>query len=122
MSQAITVKVDELLHKLKDNKAVHNDTYRKAWDGFQKEATERLATLLSQAREAKRGDEVRLLVSLEPPSNHSEDYEQAIEMLEWHQRAGNTTIELTAADFRGFVQDKWNWSEHWASNTQSYTG
>lgn len=58
---------------------------------------------------ARLGKEVSKVFN-DRPHDYSDDYQQAIEMLEAHQ---SETIELSEDEFQVLMQDKWDWRGAW---------
>ena len=77
--EQVTVRIIDLLGKLKANRETHQQTYELARDGFRKQAIEMFKKELHLAES---GWEFRSRVYLEPPEDHTKDYDNAIEMLE----------------------------------------
>ena len=56
-------------------------------------------------------------MNLPRPEVHTEDYDRAISMIEWHI---GDTVELEEYQFAELVMDQWNWNKSFFSNTTSY--
>lgn len=52
------------------------------------------------------------------PEEHTEDFNRAIEMLQWEIA---DEVTLSEYDFQTLVQNQWGWAKSFASNTTSYT-
>jgi len=116
--QEVTVKVSDLLTELTGNLANHLETYERARDGYRKHA---IKTFKTQLKRAEDGDNFRDSWHLDPPQDHSTDYEAAIEMLKMTKKAGVEQIVITYKDFCHYVRDDWGWKDSWVSNTSQYT-
>lgn len=114
MPEAVVVKVEDLLNVLRANRETHREKFLHAQDQFRARAISELDRSLEDAR---RGNEVRLFVSLPKPEDHTADYDREIRMLEMHQ---DPVIEVRAAQFDQLVMDRWGWSGSFAANTLSY--
>ncbi len=109
-----TVRTEDLLTVLRENRAKHHKVFEAAWAGFQKEA-ERLFT--EQLRLIKAGKLRRVYVSLPEPQDHTLDYDRAIRMMEMHQEP---TIKLSEQDAQQLLLDDWNWKREWLTTSTSY--
>jgi hypothetical protein len=112
-----TVKInrDELLKKVKENRAKHEEAYNQAQTVFREEAVAKLASML---KTAKAGGEIELYVGLTRPEEHLKDYDQVITMLEM---SVDEVIELENSLFAQYVMDKWSWARAFATNTVGYS-
>ena len=55
------------------------------------------------------------------PQSHVKDYDEAIEMLEFHtvtEDEAKDTVQLTQQDFRTFVRDDWAWKQNWSASNE----
>jgi|SRR5689334_5504119 len=103
-----TVKVvrTELLQKIEENRANHRALFLKAQEGYRRMVIEELDKMLSDAREGK---PIRIAVALQAPQDHTDEYDNVIEML---KMSVEEHIEIAAHDFQCYVRDKWQWSAH----------
>lgn len=111
----MTFKVSDLLEKLKANREKHTEIIKEAREGYVEEAKK---ALLAKLRQVKAGKLVALNFHLSPPEDHTSQYDTVIEMLEL---CVEKEIELSASDFRRFVQDEWDWSNLFLANTMMYS-
>jgi tetratricopeptide (TPR) repeat protein len=123
--EQVTVRIVDLLEKLKSNRDTHRETYELARDGYRQQAIEMFKKELALA---ENGWEFRSSVYLEPPEDHTKDYDNAIEMLEMALKAVESTvhpeaatIKITRKDFACYVRDDWGWKDAWFANTSGYT-
>lgn len=141
--RTVTVKVSDLLAKLKENRQKHQEEYQESVAGYKVLAGERLARLREKAESAlvanfdriaekidefdpedEEGltDQVTLITSmtfnLKVPQDHTRSYDVAIEMAEWETRE---EIELTQAQFQCFVLDDWEWQQEFKHLNKSYS-
>lgn len=112
----ITADVPGLLAKLRDNREAHAAIVVEAREGYIESAKVALSEKLAKLRT---GDLVSLIFSLSPPQDYTKEYDTAIRMLEW---TTDKTIELSASDFRRFVEDEWDWMEHFLISNAPYSG
>lgn len=111
----IEVHAQDLQDILEENQARHEKLYTEAVEGYLDAARKRLEDYLGQLRDGK----VRsVAVHLEAPRNHVPEYETVIGMLRLH--AGDK-IELTADEYRMFVEDEWDWMSSWLVNNALYS-
>lgn len=110
----ITVSVAQLLDTLRANKATHHDTFVKAMTVFRIKAIEVLDEQIASIHKGGLPDK---FLRLPIPEEHTEDYDRAIQMLEWHTEP---TIELSMGEFTQYVQDNWGWRQNFLTNTASY--
>lgn len=111
-----TIKVDKarLIETLKKNREEHKAIFDKAQVVYREQMIAELDRALD---EAKNGGKIRRGFSLPVPENHIEDFDTAIQMLEWDQ---GKTVELTQREFQTYVENKWGWQQSFAGNTQAY--
>ena len=135
----VNVRIIDLLVKLKENREAHHDTFLLARDGYREHAKGMFA---EQLHLAEQGWSFQNSVILDPPKDHTRDYDQAIQMLEMslvgfvepqlqHLKEDQVkeetprlrnmaTIEISKRDFACFVRDDWGWKDEWFANTRSY--
>lgn len=111
---AITVDKDALLGILKDNRGNHGAAFRKAWDGYTKLVREELEGMLAAIKDNK---PVRRFLNNVPPEDHTNDYDDVIDML---QMSINNTVDLTQPQFRQYVKDDWGWKQTWEASNTAY--
>ncbi len=111
----ITVKKDELITKLKTNRDEHEALYDEAVEVYRRRVVEEAEKLLA---DAKRGDNIRHAFVLPVPEQHLEDFDRALEMLEWEI---DDYVELTEREFAELVQNEWGWARSFTTNTMSYS-
>lgn len=111
----ITVRKAELVSVLTENRNNHRAVVEDAWTGYRKEA---INTLEAQLDRARKGLKRNLYISLACPSDHTEDYDRALQMLKMDV---SDEVTLTEAEFANYVQDNWGWSGQWATTNASYT-
>lgn len=110
----IFVDKDRLLKALEDNKIAHGAAYEKARAGYIKVTTAQLKEYVTQLANGE------LLVQRfinAPPEDHTDDYDDVIEMMAWAQ---NESIELTQQQFTQYVQDDWGWKAAWTASNTAY--
>jgi hypothetical protein len=110
----ITVDKADLIAKIQANRDEHRSMFIKAQERYREAMIAELDRALEEAREGKK---IRRSFSLPVPEDHTDEFNTAIEMLEWDQR---DSVELDHRDFARFVQNRWEWQASFAANTQSY--
>lgn len=111
----IIVDKTKLIDKLKENREWHRAEFEKAYEGYRKAM---IATLEKNLEAVKNGNgKVEVHIGLVRPQDHTDDYDRAIQMLEWEQAS---TMELTLQEFTQFVQDDWGWKQQFTSTNASY--
>jgi hypothetical protein len=118
VDQNITVSKTDLLATLRDNRDEHASDYAEGIAEYQRQASERLQALARKVTEDPDADLYSVGRELPKPENHTDDYDTAIKMLEWHQ---GDSIELGIDDFQHYVLDQWRWKEAFASSMSNYS-
>jgi len=111
---SVRVKKAELLTKVKKNRDEHRDLFLKAQANFRLRAIEEMDEMLKKARD---GSEVRLYVGLTAPSDHTADYDRAIDMLEMAQ---DDIIEVDQTTFAQLVRNEWSWFNQTTASNMTY--
>lgn len=111
----VQMKVSDLKKALEKNKKAHRAEFEKALDGWKAKVTEKLEKSYQDALAKKIWIEA---FHLPKPQDHTEDYEQAIEMLKHEQR---TEITLSTQEYAQFVMDNWGWKQQFTASTAAYT-
>jgi hypothetical protein len=111
-----TVEKGWLLEKLKANREQHGTCYREALDGYLAMAQKKLRAAM---KKLKNGEAIVLQFNLHVPEDHTRDYDTVIAMLEAHTES---TLTLNSNEFRMFVEDEWDWSDHWLLSNAAYSG
>src|SRR4051812_25237278 len=112
----LTIKVSKarLLATLRGNRETHGAAYEKAKAGYIKVTTLQLKEYVEQLANGE------LLVQRfinPPPEDHTDDYDDAIQMMEW---STDDEIELTQGQFKQYVMDDWGWKDSWVASTSAY--
>lgn len=118
MNSELTVKVNkvDLLKILKDNRAKHAEAYTLAKSGYLKVVKAELKEWIDRLK--KEGPVQVYVQNGQPPEDHTEDYDDAIGMLEL---ATDTEIVLDQDSYRQYVKDEWGWKRQWAAANSAYT-
>lgn len=110
----ITVDKAALIKTITQNREVHRTTFLKAQEVYRERMIGELDLALKNARE---GNRIKRAFSLPVPEDHTEDFDTALKMLQWHQ---GDQIELDHREFQMYVEDKWMWRASFAANTEAY--
>lgn len=110
-----TVDREWLLAKLKENRDEHTEMFREAQAGYISTA---LARLKRASERLSAGEAVELNFRLTVPTDHTAEYTTVIGMIENHTEP---KIELSADEYRMFVEDQWDWSENWFASNRGYS-
>lgn len=119
MDQNITVSKTDLLDKLRANRDEHASDYAEGIAEYQRQAAEKLRALADKIAEDPDANLYEVAQELPKPENHTDDYDTAIQMLEWHQ---GDSIELGVDDFQHYVLDQWRWKQAFAASMSNYSG
>jgi len=111
---AIRVRRDELLTKVKENRANHRAIFEEALDGYRGQAIAELEAMLA---EAKKGKRIRRAVSLIEPVDQTKEYDRIVKILEM---SAEDVVELTEEDFAQYVMDDWRWKGQFSQSTMNY--
>ena len=98
--QEVTVTKEELLKTLRDNRTAHIQLYKDAVEGFKVESKKKLEKALASLDKGT----MPKSMSFHPPVDHTEQYDEAIKMLEM---SVDTNITLSRHEFTQYVQDSW---------------
>lgn len=109
-----TVKKAELIQTLQANRTIHAAQYQTAIEKYRLRAIEFFNEAIDKI---KAGGEPERYLNLPVPEEHTEDFDRAIEALEWHTEP---TIELDDHQFDELVRNRWGWHRTFVANTTSY--
>ncbi len=110
----ITVDKTQLLEALRENREKHKEAYALAIKGYLIGQKRELEEMLAQV---EAGEPVNRHLSHNPPDDHTDSYDEAIEMLEW---ATEQTLEMTQSQFAQYVRDDWGWKGNWSVSNEAY--
>ena len=117
----VTVNCQDLIDKLRVDREAHVDLYQRAMEKYRGKLIElfeeKVEKLRNTADPVTGLDDFDVYVRLPRPEEHTEDYDSAISMLEWHE---GDTIELEQHQFNELVLGQWGWHKSFTSNTTSY--
>ena len=110
--------ISELLENLKTNRGKHLEIVEEAQAEFRKRAIEELDRMLAAAKE---GRQIQMRVGLQVPSQHTDEYDNAINLLEMMERADETKVEISADECERFVRDNWEWTGDFNASNRGYS-
>lgn len=115
-----TVKKDELLAKVQENRENHQKLSGEARTGYRAALLDVLETGVAALKAGKDVDANHISGLLhDKPNDHTRDYDRVIGMLEMHTE---DVVTLDARDFGRYVQDDWEWKDQWLASNASYSG
>jgi hypothetical protein len=100
--KTVKIKREELLAKVKENRAKHIEEFKEAHAGYLEEFISEVKMIL---REAKKGNVIQT-IDIAKPSSFESNYDRIIAMLEW---STEETVDLDATEFEQYVRDNWQW-------------
>lgn len=111
----VRINKQQLIDKIKENKAKHDAFLREAMDGY----WDRCECAVGQAvvDVTRKVDWLAPLLALKRPEEHSEDYTRVLAMLEM---SVEETIMLDAEQFSWYVLNRWQWRERFLHLAVSY--
>lgn len=114
--EGVTVKRNELLQTVKENRDEHRAVFEKAQEGYRAKAIELLDQRLEEARQ---GGQIDTSFSLPVPQDHTADYDRVIKMLEM---SVDEQIELDEDYFAQYIMDDWSWKRQFVTTNAFYMG
>lgn len=105
----------DVLAKIEQNRDGHAEIVKEARAGFIDKAKKVLAEKLGLLKEGKL---TSLIIDLAPPQDYTSEYNTVIQMLSMHTEK---TITLSAEEVRMFIEDKWDWTEHFLTSNSYYS-
>lgn len=110
----ITVDKATLLDTLRTNRDEHRAIFEKAMEVYAEKMIEELERRIA---EIKAKSKIRRGFSLPEPEDHTDDFDTAIQMLEWDI---GDEVNLSMGEFQQYIQNEWRWQQAFAGSTQSY--
>lgn len=111
----ITVKKDDLIRTITENRNAHRETFLAAQVKYRERVIEELDARLIEAR--RPGGNINLGFRLPEPVDYTEEYDTALQMLAWEV---SDEVELDEQTFSQLVLNRWHWQQHFAASTRSY--
>lgn len=128
--KTILIERSRLQATLTANLEIHKREYAEAKAGYEEKRLELIRALAEHAlhcsKKENNTEKSRKAVHvayeafsrLEKPQDHSNDYEQAIALMEWETR---DKVEISISDFERFVRDNWTWRAQFKLAHSNYT-
>ena len=113
-SRTVNVKRLELLEMLKKNKAIFISEYKQAMIDFKQKMIGELEAALIKANA---GELEKLYISVSPPTDHSDDYQEVIDMMEV---SVDDVINLDSEAFKAYYKNEWSWTNQFKTLVGSY--
>ena len=113
--QKIRVNTIELAKTLTKNRAEHRKIFEEAVEGYRKKVIELLEDHLERVKE---GSLIRVYISLPQPSDHTADYDRALQVLDWSL---DDEIEIDEQTFAELVMDDWQWKREFFTTNSAYS-
>jgi hypothetical protein len=114
MPQTTTVRKDELIKKLEDNRQKHKGVFEAALEGWR---TQGIAALERKADALRSGKVPDMIFTMPPPEDHTRDYDRVIAMVTMDTAQVWT---MTEQEFAWYVQDDWAWKRQWLQVSNKY--
>lgn len=115
----VTVTKERLRTALEANRKAHVEAFDAVWEAFRKKAEANAHELYQQIIDARKGDTIRLGLQMQVPENHADDYDRALQMLDWE--TGDEVV-LSEGEFTQLIQDDWGWKRQFATTGFAYMG
>lgn len=109
------VEKQKLIDTLTTNRGNHRAIFEQALVGYRARAIELLEEHIARI---SAGKVEKVEVYLPIPEDHTEDYDRAVELLQWETR---DKIMLSRRDFETYVLDRWTWMNEFNTTSQQYT-
>ena len=110
-----TMKREELLDTLRENRERHQQIYDEALVGYCKAAAEVLEEL---KKKIAAGEAVPIHTRLCVPTNSLKEYDLVIRMLKCSTDA---QVTLDEDQFSCYIEDNWHWQERWLMSNSSFS-
>lgn len=111
----ITISKEKLLEKLKQNRKNHRAIFEDALQGWEHQV---FTALQKAVEDAKSGIRYETFINLPRPKDHTCDYDEVIDRVEWHEEK---LIDLELHEFNQFVRDDWSWMPDFNASSASYS-
>ena len=112
--EKVTIDKNELLEKIRANRAAHRQIFEEALEGYRQRA---IRILDEQIKDLRDGKTPQIIFGLDRPQDHTRDYDRVIMRLDMHQ---GSVFLLSEQDFAQYVLDDWNWKRQWAVSNSGY--
>jgi hypothetical protein len=113
----ITVTKTGLIAKLGENRSKHVNEYEAARIGWHQKMLDALTTATAEFDRTEETKDLNFAYRFPKPESHVDEYDRALEMLDWETE---NLITLSEQDFRHFVQDDWDWTQSHRFSSSQY--
>jgi hypothetical protein len=124
LSTTMTVKVEDLVEKVKANRAKHEETYKKAvgvyMDKIASALDDRKEEMEQFSSENASYEELAAMgggLGFTPPRCYLDSYDDILAVLEM---ATEEELELDSQQLANIIRDKWDWEREFAASTVMY--
>ena len=104
-----------VINQLLENRKVHRQKFEEAMDGYRDEA---VRVLEKHIENIKNNEPQQVYLNLPLPEDHSEDYDRAIQMLEWSL---DDEVILNQREYSTYIMDDWGWKQDFDSTWAMYS-
>lgn len=112
----VTVNREDLRKRVQENRDHHREVYEKAMLGYTKAAIKFFEEQLARALSGKT---FQRMFPEPMPSDHTDDYDNVLDMLDMSVEDNITLGEL---EFRQYVRDEWGWKREFTATSSNYIG
>lgn len=114
--QSVSMEKTRLRERVQENRDKHRQVYEKAMKGYTRAAIGFFEEQLARAVEGKQFQSA----FLEPmPTDHTDDYDAALDMLDM---SVDDVITLGEREFKQYVRDEWGWKREFVATSMGYIG
>lgn len=99
-ARVITVKKEELIAKILENKKKHQEEYLEALQNFRKDVEQALKGRLERLES---GDYKKMSFNMEAPVDNSGEYDKLVEMFKWEIKS---EVDLSQGEFNEYIFDE----------------
>jgi hypothetical protein len=111
--RSVTMRKEELRGLVQANRNNHRRAFEKAIVEYRKAVITELDRMIERV---KSGDVIEHFIRLPQPDDHTKDYDQVLDMLDY---SVDKNIELTHSEFAQYVQDDWGWKDAFTTTSQT---
>ena len=111
----VSVKKDELVKVLTENRDIHKKKYEEAHQGYLILVTKALKKKLKKVEAGKEFD--LSFHNLQRPENHEQDYQNVIDMLGVTEQE---SVDISMEDYQKYYKNNWSWHGHWHLSNKMY--
>lgn len=113
----VKIEKAKVLEIVKANRDKHRAIFLEALDGWKAAVLKEVERLFNEAKADRINKSV--FVNLPRPTDHTRDYDRAIQMLDLEVES---VVTLSNEDFANLVQDDWDWRNQFLASNSAYSG